>query len=256
MKISVVIHTYNADQFLDQVLNAVKTFDEIIICDMYSSDKTIEIANKYNCKILHFEYTGGIPEPARQYAISQAKYEWVFVVDADELVTPDLISFLYHFKENFPEYNGARIPRKNFFMGKFMHCAYPDYILRFFKKDKTKWPPQIHSKAKVEGKVYTIPEKETSLAFIHLSDEPISVTIEKMNRYTAQEAVKRHNKKYTTSSLFTEPLLRFLRFFVFKGGFRDGKAGFIWACMYAYYKFVTIVKVLESKNTYKDKDLL
>ena len=255
MKISVVIHTYNAAEFLEKVLFAVKDFDEIIICDMYSSDNTIEIASKYHCKVIYFEYSGGVPEPAREYAISQASHEWILSVDADEIVTPALKSFLYDFEKNHSDYNGARIPRKNFFMGKFMHSAYPDYILRFFKKDKTKWPPNIHSKAKVDGNVYTIPKNRKELAFIHLSNESISTTTAKMNRYTDLESKRRSEKKYSAFSLLTEPFVRFLRFYLFKGGFRDGKAGFIWACMYSYYKFVTIVKVLESKNTYKDKDL-
>ena len=255
MKISVIIHTYNAEEFLDKVLFAVKGFDEIIVCDMYSSDNTIEIAKKHNCKVIYFEYAGGVPEPAREYAISQAKYEWILSVDADEIVTPSLQSFLYDFEEKYSNYNGARIPRKNFFMGKFMHSAYPDYILRFFKKDKTKWPPNIHSKAKVEGEVYNIPMKQKDLAFIHLSNESISSTTAKMNRYTDLEAIRRSKKNYSSFDLLVEPFVRFLRFYIFKGGFRDGKAGFIWACMYSYYKFVTIVKVLENKNTYKDKDL-
>ena len=75
-KISVIIHTYNNEKIIAECLEAVKNFDEIIICDMYSSDKTLEIAKKYNCKIVMHEKTE-IVEPARNFAISQASNEWV-----------------------------------------------------------------------------------------------------------------------------------------------------------------------------------
>ena len=71
MKISVVINTYNAEKYLERVLEAVKGFDEILICDMYSTDNTIPIAQKYNCTIIYHENTGYV-EPARNYAIQSA----------------------------------------------------------------------------------------------------------------------------------------------------------------------------------------
>ena len=90
-KISVVINTYNASKFLARVLDSVKDFDEIVICDMESTDDTLEIAQRYGCKIVTFKKEGvSIVEPARQFAIDAASHPWVLVVDADELVTPAL----------------------------------------------------------------------------------------------------------------------------------------------------------------------
>ena len=258
MKISVVINTFNAEEFLERVLESVKDFDEIIICDMYSTDSTLDIVAKFNCKLVHHERTG-IVEPARAYAISQASNDWVLVVDADEIVTPALKEYLYDTattaKANF---SALKIPRKNYFMGRFMTCAYPDYILRFFLKEKIEWPSTIHAHPIVEGSVETIPSKRKDLAFVHLSNEPISVVIKKMNTYTSFEVERRKHKNYNVLSLLTEPFVRFLRFYLFKGGFKDGMPGFIWACMYAYYKFITIAKILESKIKKEDfdKDLL
>ena len=95
-KISVVINTYNAELHLARVLEAVKDFDEILICDMESTDSTLEIAKKYGCKVVTFERKKyNIVEPAREYAIHEAKYPWVLVVDADEIVTPALREYLY-----------------------------------------------------------------------------------------------------------------------------------------------------------------
>ena len=88
MKISVVIQTYNSEQFLERVLNSVKEFDEIVVCDMYSTDRTIEIARKFDCKIVYHKKTD-FCEPARNFAIHSATYDWVLVVDSDEIV-PDV----------------------------------------------------------------------------------------------------------------------------------------------------------------------
>lgn len=255
MKISVVIHTYNAEEFLERVLKSVIGFDEIVICDMYSTDKTIEIAEKYNCNIIYHENVG-FADPARSYSISQAQHEWVLMVDADELVTEELKNYLYNFIQNPTDVAGLRIPRKNYQMGRFMHSYYPDYILRFFKREGTIWPPNVHSQPQIQGRIANVPKKLKELAFIHLANESISTTIKKMNVYTDFEIKreKRINKKYTILNLIFEPFLRFLRFYVFKGGFRDGIPGFIWACEYAYYKFVTIAKLLEMRVKPEDYD--
>jgi glycosyltransferase involved in cell wall biosynthesis len=95
-KISVVINTYNAEKYLQRVLDSVKGFDEVLICDMESTDATISIAQKNGCRVVTFpkgKHT--IVEPARDFAIHEAKGPWVLVVDADELVTPELKDYLY-----------------------------------------------------------------------------------------------------------------------------------------------------------------
>ena len=119
MKISVVIQTYNSEQFLERVLNSVKEFDEIVVCDMYSTDRTIEIARKFDCKIVYHKKTD-FCEPARNFAIHSATYDWVLVVDSDEIVPADLKDYLYTLLREQRAIGGVWIPRKNYLMGKFM----------------------------------------------------------------------------------------------------------------------------------------
>ena len=91
-KISVVINTYNAEQHLEKVLESVKEFDEIVVCDMESTDHTLDIARKYDCKIVTFPKADHkSAEPARTFAIQSASNKWVLVVDADEIITPEQI---------------------------------------------------------------------------------------------------------------------------------------------------------------------
>lgn len=87
--ISVVINTYNAERDLREVLESVKEFDEIVICDMESTDNTLDIAKEYGCKVVTFpKENHRIVEPARNFAIQSASSKWVLVVDADEIIPP------------------------------------------------------------------------------------------------------------------------------------------------------------------------
>ncbi|WP_106831712.1 glycosyltransferase family 2 protein [Parabacteroides pacaensis] len=256
MKISVIINTYNAEKHLAEVLESVKDFDEILICDMYSTDQTVSIAKRYNCHIIYHEKLGYV-EPARQAAINAATYNWILLIDADEVVPPALKDYLYEQIKKPDCPNGIRIPRKNYLMGKFVRCTYPDYILRFFKKEGTVWPSQIHMQPQLQGKVINTPLHRKDLAFIHLSNDPVKIMVSKANAYTDYEIGKRKNKKYAFFSILIQSAYRFFKFYVIKGGFRDGRPGLVYSGVYAFYKFMTIAKLWEVQFSYKDleKDL-
>ena len=159
-KISVVINTYNAERHLEKVLQAAKKFDEIVVCDMESTDHTVEIAQQYGCKVVTFpkkDYVSA--EPARNFAIQSASSYWVLVVDADEIITDDLRKYLYDRikDENCPA--GLYIPRKNYVMNKFIKQTYPDPQLRFFKREGSNWPPYVHTFPSVDGATEKIPSQ-------------------------------------------------------------------------------------------------
>ena len=245
-KISVVINTYNAEQHLQQVLEAVKDFDEVLLCDMESTDATLQIARRYGCRIVTFPRgTYNIVEPAREYAIHAATHDWVLVVDADEIVTPDLKRYLYDViqKDDCPD--GLFIPRKNYFMGRFMRCHYPDHILRFFRKDKTHWPPIIHCMPVVDGHIEKIPAKQKELAFEHLANDSVENIVSKTNQYTRNELDRKQHKHYGTIALLWRPFFRFFKAYILKGAILDGKPGFIKAMLEGYYQFVFLSKKFE-----------
>ena len=228
-KISVVINTYNAERDLEQVLEAVKDFDEVLICDMESTDKTLDIAKKYGCRIVTFERkTYNIVEPAREFAIHEARFDWVLVVDADEIVTPELKEYLYRRIKEDDCPDGLYIPRKNYFMGRFMRCHYPDHILRFFRKDKTHWPPIIE------------------LAFEHLANDSVENIVNKTNQYTRNELERKQHKHYGTIAFLWRPFFRFFKAYILKGAILDGKPGFIKAMLEGYYQFIFLSKKYEN----------
>ncbi|ADY53327.1 glycosyl transferase family 2 [Pseudopedobacter saltans DSM 12145] len=242
MNISVVINTYNAEKHLREVLESVKELDEIIICDMYSDDQTLQIAKEYNSRVIFHEKTGFV-EPARNFAISQAKNDWVLLLDADETVNSKLIQYLQKTVNEKPNITCVAIPRKNYFLGKFMHSAYPDYVYRFFKKDKVFWPEFIHSIPKIDGDIFKIKPGNKSLAIEHLANDSIEAIENKSNAYSTAELPKRQHKKVTVLKLIFSPFFWFFKYYVIKQGFKDGKAGFLFAALKARYKFLTLAKL-------------
>ena len=178
----------------------------------------------------------------------EAQCEWVLVVDADELVTPQLKDFLYQeiAKTDCPD--GIAIPRKNYFMGQFLHSAYPDYVLRFFRRDKTHWPPVIHCSPVVEGTVERIPKSRKELALTHLANDTVSDILRKSDTYSNYEMARRRHKDYGLGALFARPTFRFFKSYCLKRGFLDGKAGLIHALLDATYQFAIVAKLIEEKN--------
>lgn len=159
-----------------------------------------------------------IVEPARQFAIDAASHPWVLVVDADELVTPALHDYLYAKIAEAQCPDGISIPRKNYFMGRFMHSSYPDYILRFFRKDKTHWPPVIHTSPVVDGVVYRVPRNREDLAFEHLANDSIADIMRKNNTYSDYEVERRKDKQYGVGKLFLRPVFRMFKAYILKVG--------------------------------------
>ncbi|MCF0195767.1 MAG: glycosyltransferase family 2 protein [Bacteroidaceae bacterium] len=248
-KISAVINTYNAAATLEATLRSVQQFDEVVVCDMESTDDTVAIATRYGCKVVTFPKGDlHIVEPARNFAIRAAAHEWVLVLDADEVVTDELRAYLYT-QVNDPYCpDGLFVPRKNFFMGRFMHATYPDYILRFMRRDKADWSPEIHSTPEIEGSVKRIPRDRKELALVHLAPNTLQDRLTKTNTYTEYELEKKKDKRYGIGALLWRPFFRFFKSYVMKQGFRDGLPGFIWAVYEGIYQFALVSKHVERKR--------
>lgn len=252
-KISVVIHTYNNENIIRACLESVKNFDEIVICDMHSTDKTLEIAKEYNAKIVFHENIGFV-EPARNFAIQQASFEWVLIVDSDERIPEALHDYLYDFIQNEKQYSAIKIPRKNYYWKIFMEMTYPDYITRFARKSAIYWPDKVHSQPRIDGKIYTIGKNEKNLAFIHYTCDTPTKLVKVINKYTDCETDKLllDNKKCNIYwRIFQSFTLIFEKFFI-KGGWKNGIDGFILCVFFGFYKFLMYVKYYELLKNNKE----
>lgn len=246
-KISVVINTYNAERYLRPVLDEAKEFDEVVVCDMESTDATVAIAQGYGCRVVTFPKGDiSICEPARNFAIQSAKYEWVLVVDADEVPTAELRAYLYERIRRGDCPDALRVPRRNKFLGRFMHSA-SDYQTRFLRKSKVDWPPIIHCRPIVHGTIERIPNNIKGVHLLHLDDAPIASRISKMNVYSDYEVPKRMDKRYSLAALVYRPMWFFVKGFFFQGGWRDGKRGLVQALMASVYQITLLSKLMERK---------
>lgn len=247
MSISVVIHTYNSEKYLEECLQSVSSVEEIIICDMYSTDKTIEIAKKYGCKIIYHENVGYV-EPARNFALSHATKDWTLVLDSDEIVPETLMNYLKEEikKDNCPDV--FIIPRKNLVFGKFMRCLYPNMIIRFFRTGYVTFETQVHVTPNIhKGRVFEIDSKRQELALIHYNYDTVESYISRTNKYTSLEIDKlvERNFRFTLKYFFLRPIGEFIKRFFLKSGYKDGVHGFIVCFILAMYKSIAVIKLWE-----------
>ena len=240
-KIGIVMNVYNGERHLEEVLESVRDFDDLVVVDMFSTDRTVEIARSYGARIFSF-HNVGYCEPARNAAIWASDCEWVLVLDADEVVPPALLPFLRRLvaSENPP--HALRLPIRQYFMEREMRCLYPNHICRFLHRDSVYWPETVHAQPKVEGKVQTIPGSHRELALIHREENTLESRLEKIERYSDMEVLRRGHRHYSAFQRIAKPAARFIRSYIFKGGILDGAPGLKWAQLEALYKKKTIEK--------------
>lgn len=247
-KISVVINTYNASEHLEEVISYLKSFDEIIVCDMESTDNTREIAKKLGCRIIIFpKGNTTICEPARNFAIQSAKNEWVFIVDADEIVPKNLTEYLIKYVNSESHADALRICRMNLFLGDHPSVIYPDYQCRLLRKSKCYWPPTIHSTPQIDGMVESMDRCRRDLALIHKPIKFADYIHKNFCQYTDNEVTRRYKigLKISFLQLIFQPACRFIKRYIIKGGIFNGKIGYIEAQCDAIYKFITLCKLYE-----------
>jgi (heptosyl)LPS beta-1,4-glucosyltransferase len=244
-KISVVINTLNEEKNLPRVLASIKNIaDEIIVVDMRSEDQTKEIAKKAGALVFEHEKTNYV-EPARNYAISKAKGEWILIIDADEEVPASLSKKLRKIAGG-SKADYYRIPRKNIIFGKWLKHSrwWPDYNIRFFKKGHVTWDETIHSVPLTTGVGLDLAEKE-EFAITHHHYQNLDQYIERMNRYTNEHAksLVKDGYKFRWQDLFKKPTNEFLSRYFFAEGYKDGVHGLALSFLQAFSECVKYLKV-------------
>ncbi len=247
-KISAIINTKNAADTLDACLSSLSFADEIIVVDMHSIDKTKAIALSHGVKFLLHDDLGFV-EPARNFAIAQAKHDYVLVIDADEVISSGLQKRIQSILKEKEPADVYLIPRQNIVFGQWLkHTGWwPDYQARFFKKGSVAWSSTIHQPPTVSGKVMKLPPEE-SLAIVHHHYQSVLSYIERLNRYTSVQAegllkgyVQQVDQPALVSSFFNEFFRRFFVFF----GYKDGVVGTSLSFLQASYELTVLLKMWE-----------
>ena len=251
--LTVIIPSYNSELFLDKLLSHLENWaDEIIVCDSFSTDATLEIAQRHGVRILQHEYINSAKQ--KNWAIPQASNEWVLINDSDEMMEDDLKTEIKEFLSNVPDnVELACIPRKNLFWGKFMGKAsgYPDYQTRLFRRDKARYiEREVHAHVQVSGGVVYLKN-----AFIHDDFTDISSWWLRNNRYyryELNECIKR-GQHWTFKKQFLKPLYYFFIWYISKGGIRHGFRGFFWSFTWYIYYFMIAAKLYEYELSQKQE---
>lgn len=253
--ISAIVHTYNEEKNIDRCLTSCKFADEIVLVDMHSRDKTIDIARDHQAKIYTHPYTGFV-EPARNFGIEKAKGNYIVIVDADEEVPSFLAQYLVK-AEKEGEHDFLRLPRKNLIFGKWIKHAgwWPDYQVRFFKKGKVSWIDKLHGVPITEGKGKNV-EKDEKLAIVHHNYESINQYIERLNRYSLQAAKELYldDEQFLPSKLFQKPAEEFVRRFFYLAGYKDGIYGLALSLLQSFSELAIYLKLWELEG-FKEKEI-
>lgn len=250
MKISVVINTYNEEKNIERCLKSVKDFaDEIVVVDQHSIDETVKIAKKLGAKVFQHKHTVYV-EPARNFALSKATGDWIFLIDADEEIPSSLAKKLREVAEK-NSVDVVEIPRKNIIFNKWIEHSrwWPDYLIRFFRKGKVEFSNTIHEPPKTSGvKIQLEPLEEN--AIIHYNFQTISQFVSRLNRYTdiqSEELVKK-DCSFDWKDLVFKPSNEFFSRFFAGAGYKDGLHGLVLASLQAFSEFVVYLKVWEKRG--------
>ena len=227
--LSAVLITKNAATQIDACLASLAFADDIVVVDSGSTDDTAAIARRHGARVIVHDWLGFGPQ--KQFAVEQARHDWVLCLDADERVTPALQASIVKTVggQGSSAIHACRMARANVFMGRVLRHGegYPDWNLRLFDRCHARWSDDpVHE--------HVVPAAGVNVGtlagdLMHESSETLSSYLSKQNRYTDLQAQRLHEqgKRASAVRMALAPLARFLKFYVFRLGFLDGAPGLV-----------------------------
>jgi len=241
--VTATVITFNEAANIEAALASLSWADEIIVVDSESTDRTTEIARKFTDKVIVRPWPGYVAQ--KNFAADRASHDWIFSLDADERVTPELAAEIKTTLAREPIAAGYRLPRVTFHLGRWMRSTdwYPDYQLRLYDRRRARWAGKyVHESVKADGPVEYLRSELQHYAYRDRAHH-----LETMDRYTTL-AAKQMFEEGRRAGLFhviVHPPAAFFRNYVLRGGFRDGKAGLIVSAMNARYVRLKFAKLRE-----------
>lgn len=250
--LSVVLITKNAEALLEKCLQSCRFADEVIVMDSGSTDRTLAIASAYKAKVIHQDWLGFGPQ--KQLAVNSASHDWVLCLDADEWLSEKLcieINNLLNDQAMLAACGAWQMARSNKFMGRFLKFGegYPDYNLRLFDRRRARWSDDVvHEHVQTTEKIGTLKGD-----LMHESGEDIALYLAKQNRYTTLQAqtLWKRGKKAGIAKLVLSPLLRFVKFYLVRQGFRDGLPGLVHISIGCFNSYIKYAKLNELRRLEK-----
>lgn len=248
MKISAIIITKDEEHSIRECLQSISWVDEIIVVDSESKDQTLKICKEFRAKIFTKSWQGFGPQ--KNEAIKHAKYKWILSIDADEIITPELKKEIIAITKSNNPSEAYSICRRSFYCGRLIKFSgwQSDFVVRFFQKKFCKFSDDlVHEKVLVNGVTL-----KTKSYMIHNAFENFEEVIKKINVYSSLSASMfyKKNRKSSLKKAILHAFWSFIKTYIIKLGFLDGKYGFMLSISNAegtYYRYIKLM-MLHSKS--------
>lgn len=248
ISISAVIITYNEERNIDRCLSSLKdVVDEIVVVDSFSKDKTAEICTKHGVRFIENPFEGHIQQ--KNFAIDQAKCEWILSLDADEALTEELQKSILSIKQN-PQFLGYRMNRLTNYCGHWVKfCGwYPDTKVRLVQKDKARWQGvNPHDRLEMNKNEETGFLKGDLLHYSYYTKEDHLKQIEFFGNIAAKELFERGGRS-SWLKIAVKVIAQFFKSYFLKLGILDGRTGFTISRLSAYATYRKYVKLLNLQH--------
>ncbi|MEN6627997.1 MAG: glycosyltransferase family 2 protein [Candidatus Sumerlaeia bacterium] len=254
--VTALIPSFNEQANMADVLASVAWADEVFVVDSFSADQTVEIAKAAGARVVQHEYVNSATQ--KNWALPQVTTGWVLIVDADERVTPELRDEILAVLEadgrgDASVQDGYRIGRLNHFLGqRVRYCGWQnDSCLRLFRSEAGKYQDrEVHADVEIaSGRVGRLRGKLLHYTFVSFAQY-----MRKFDRYTTWAAGDRarRTRRVGFSHLALRPAGRFLKQYVLKRGFLDGRIGLVVCSLASYSVFMKYAKLLERQLAEKE----
>ena len=235
--ITVIIPTYNEENYIEDCLRSVLFADQIIIIDSFSNDKTIELAKEFKCEIIQRKFDDFSNQ--KNEAIKLAKSNWILFLDADERVTEKL---KYEIKQTLknPKHEAYKIKFPHFYMNRFLYHT-ENRVVRLVKNENIHFEGEVHEKLLYRGSVGLLKN-----FMIHYTYKGLFHYIKKKDSYAWFQAKMSKDKNKSANYFFLvfKPFYRFFHTYIIRRGFLDGVPGLAVATIDAYGVFSRYVKMI------------
>lgn len=248
-QLTVLIPCKDERQHIRACLESVRPIaDEILVADSGSTDGTLDIVRQFGgVRIIEREYVNSAD--FKNWAIPQARHEWVLVVDADERVTPELAAEIRELLAFPPPQDAYQMRRDAFFLGhRIRHSGWnTPKVVRLFRKAVSRYQVRrVHANVEVEtGRIGTLRQR-----LLHYTALDLDHFLAKQHRYATWSALDAHDagKRASLLKMLIHAPLRFFQLYVLRGGLLDGQAGLVLCGATAYYTFLKDAKLWSLQN--------